>query len=157
MTSILIGTSGLAALLLVSGLLTLSRPRIADGVVASRFATLTGIAIAVQGLHFIEELLFGFHRKFPAQLGLEQWTDRFFVAFNLVWLVVWIAALLMVRQRIVAALWPLWFLAIALTANGIVHPLLALRAGGYFPGLYTAPLAALAGLALLREMGRITK
>jgi len=55
-----------------------------------------------------------------------------------------------------AALFPLWFLAIASLANGVAHPLLSVQAGRYFPGLFTSPLVGVAGLALLRQMALAT-
>jgi hypothetical protein len=36
--------------------------------------------------------------------------------------------------------------------NGIFHPLLALRAGGYFPGVATAPVLLVLALALARDL-----
>jgi hypothetical protein len=47
---------------------------------------------------------------------------------------------------------PVWFLAIASAANGVVHPILSLIVAGYFPGLWTSPLAGLLGAALLRTL-----
>ena len=41
-------------------------------------------------------------------------------------------------------------------ANGLAHPLLAIRAGGYFPGLATAPLVGVVGVMLFRRLLRIT-
>lgn len=46
----------------------------------------------------------------------------------------------------------LWFLAIAAIGNAIAHPLLAVLAGGYFPGLVTSPFLGLAGLFLARRL-----
>jgi len=40
--------------------------------------------------------------------------------------------------------------------NGVGHPLWALRAGGYFPGLLTAPPVAIAGLVVLRRLLAVT-
>ena len=44
------------------------------------------------------------------------------------------------------------FLAIGMVLNGIVHPLLSVRAGGYFPGLVTSPLVG-ARLWTSRRLG----
>jgi hypothetical protein len=105
------------------------------------------LAIAAQAAHFAEEALTGFARAFPARLGLAAWSPRFFVAFNLAWLAVWIAALAAARagRLTVLAAAAAWFLAIAAIANGVAHPLLALSGGGYFPGLVTAIPLAVAG------------
>jgi hypothetical protein len=53
-------------------------------------------------------------------------------------------------------LFPLWFLGIACALNGLAHPLLALRSGGYFPGLITSPLVGVAGVLLLWRTLRVT-
>lgn len=56
----------------------------------------------------------------------------------------------------VAALFPLWFLGIAGVANGVAHPALSIRTGGYFPGLVTAPLVGIAGALLIRRLLAVT-
>jgi hypothetical protein len=87
---------------------------------------------------------------------LVPWPDSFFVIFNATWLCTWAltaAAILAGRSsRLVAT--PVWFLAFGAIANGIAHPLLSLAAGGYFPGLFTAPVLGVAGLVLLRRLTR---
>jgi len=151
------GTAGLSVLVFLSVLLTFSRPRVAEAVAKSRrFSTVAAVAIGAQLAHFVEELNTRFYELFPAQLGLAPWSVRFFVVFNLVCLAFWVLAAIAVRARIVAALVPLWFLALALVLNLVAHSLLALRAGGYFPGLLTAPLVGLAGFMLLRELSDLT-
>ncbi|HVT43658.1 MAG TPA: hypothetical protein VMT00_04640 [Thermoanaerobaculia bacterium] len=62
-----------------------------------------------------------------------------------------------IRAGAVVALFPLWFLALAMLLNGLAHPILAVRTSGYFPGLLTAPLAFIMGFVLLRELIQITK
>lgn len=47
-----------------------------------------------------------------------------------------------------------WLWGIVEIANGLGHGALALAAGGYFPGLYTAPLLVLLGAALIRSLPR---
>lgn len=156
--SVLSGTSGLAVLLLISAGLTLARPHVSlESPARSRFLALFGVALGAQCLHFTEELLTGFHQRFPVLLGLSPWSTRFFVSFNLIWIALWAASALALRPGFVAALVPLWFLALALLLNGIAHPLLALRAGGYFPGLYTSPLVGVAGALLARRLWRLTE
>jgi hypothetical protein len=55
---------------------------------------------------------------------------------------------------------PAWAVAFAWalleTLNGLGHFALAYAAGGYFPGLYTAPLLLLLGLWLLAQLVRRT-
>ena len=156
--SILLGTAGLSVAAVIALLLTLLR----GGVEASRQELRMAVRLAfittlVQAGHFAEELATGFHRRFPELLGLSPWSLRFFVSFNLVWLAVWGLSLwgLAARRRI--ALFPLWFLGIGCVVNGLAHPALSVRTGGYFPGLVTSPLVGALGILLLRRLGLITR
>lgn len=147
----------LGLVLFASALLTASRPRLRAAVRTSRrFFIVAALVIAAQSVHFLEELLFGFASRFPAAFGLGPIDQSTFVAFNGAWIAVWLVSLLAVRAGIVIALWPLWFLALAAVLNLIAHPLLALRAGGYFPGLLSAPLLGLLGILTLRELIALT-
>lgn len=152
----LTGTLGLWVMLAVSLLLFLARPHVADGArVRARFSLLVAGAIAGQLLHFVEELGTGFHRRFPPVLGLVPWSTAFFVTFNVSWLLVWALAAVGIRAGKAVALVPLWFLGLVMLLNGAGHPLLALRAGGYFPGLVTSPVVGLLGVALLGQLATI--
>jgi hypothetical protein len=98
-------------------------------------------AIGAQVVHLIEEYRTGFHRDFPPVFGQPPWSSERFLLFNLAWLIVFgLAGIGLVRGwrlAVVAAL----FLALGGgILNGMAHAALAVRAGGYFPGLYTAPL-----------------
>jgi hypothetical protein len=113
-------------------------------------------AIILQAGHFVEESMTGFPRRFPQVIGLAPWPARFFFWFNLFWLATWVVSCwgLLARRR--AALFPLWFLAIACVANGVAHPALALRTGEYFPGLFTSPVVGIAGVLLLKRLIAVT-
>jgi hypothetical protein len=155
--SVLSGTAGLSVLVVISLVLTVARPHVSpDPTVRRRFLVLLGTAIVGQCMHFAEELTTGFHFRFPVLLGLSPWTPGFFVWFNLAWIVVWVLAAFGLRIGLVAALVPVWFLALALLLNGVAHPLMALREGAYFPGLYTSPLVGVIGVLLLRGLRRLT-
>ena len=106
--------------------------------------------------HFVEELTTGFHQRLPAAFGLPPLSRPLFVTFNLVWLAIWAVSTWGLARRRHVALFPLWFLGIAGVANGLLHPLLALNAGGYFPGLATSPLMAAVGALLLARLSRVT-
>ncbi len=41
--------------------------------------------------------------------------------------------------------------------NGVVHPLLAVASGGYFPGLWSSPLVGIVGVLLLRALGSFSR
>jgi hypothetical protein len=155
--SILLGTLGLSFAAGAAALLTVTRGRLAGSRPELRAAARAAVvATLLQSTHFAEELATGFRERFPELLGLTAWSPGFFVWFNLLWLAVWgISSWGLARGRRLA-LFPLWFLGIACLANGLAHPLLSARAGGYFPGLLTSPLVGIAGLLLLRHLLRVT-
>jgi hypothetical protein len=99
----------------------------------------------------------GFHERFPELLGLAPWPVWFFVSFNLFWLAIWILSAWALGARRRAAFFPLWFLAIGCSANGVAHPLLSMRTRGYFPGLVTSLLVDVVGILLLRRLALITE
>lgn len=121
-----------------------------------RAVQVTAAAIFFQAAHFSEELLTGFYKRFPALFGLAPMPFRFFVWFNVAWLIIWSLSAWGLAKRRPAALFPLWFLGVASAANGIAHPLLAVPEGGYFPGLATSPLVGVMGVLLLRSLLRLT-
>lgn len=137
--------------------LTVARGGVAASAAAVRPAVwVAAIAIAAQAGHFSEELATGFHQRFPAVFGLPPLSRPLFVGFNLSWLGIWAASAWGLARRHQVALFPLWFLGLAGVANGLFHPLLALNAGGYFPGLFTSPLMAVVGALLLARLWRLT-
>ena len=75
-----------------------------------------------------------------------------FVAFNLAWIVYWIASIPLLRVARKAAFFAAWFLGIAGILNGIAHPLMAAASGGYFPGLISSPFIGIAGAFLFRRL-----
>lgn len=152
--SILTGTAGLGVALVVAAFLTFSR-RPAGPAVARVAPWFVG-GIAAQFVHFSEEYIGGFHIRFPELLGLEPWSARFFVNFNLACVAVFLFSVPFVRRGFRAAFLPVWFLSVAAMANGIAHPLLAWVAGGYFPGLWTSPVLGVLGVLLWRRLWRST-
>jgi len=154
MRSEIVGTTALWIMLGVAFVVSFSADRATEKLKEVMSAFL--VVLALQCLHFAEEFTTGFQRLFPPRLGLVPWPDSFFVIFNATWLCIWAltaAAILAGRSsRLVAT--PVWFLAFGAIANGIAHPLLSLAAGGYFPGLFTAPVLGVAGLVLLRRLTR---
>ncbi|HSL19910.1 MAG TPA: HXXEE domain-containing protein [Vicinamibacterales bacterium] len=114
------------------------------------------IGIAVQCLHFTEEFITGFCERAPRFVGLAPWSSEFFVTFNLMWLAAWMVAAVGIRHHVRVALFPVWFFALAMIANGLAHPLLSVATGGYFPGLYTSPMAGGMGIALASQLRKMT-
>lgn len=107
------------------------------------------LAIIAQLLHLFEENRAGFYREFPKVLGAQPWEHSIWLTFNIVWLLVFAAAALGLAMRWRPAALIALFLAFgAGVLNGLGHLALASNAGGYFPGLATAPLVLAAGCYL---------
>jgi len=148
-----LGLAALAALLLV-----LSRRSPPENV-AERLAAAhaLALAVAIQSVHFAEEAVTGFHERLGALLGLPGIPLSYFVAFNLTWLGIWVASVPGLRSARAAAFFAAWFLAIAGMFNGIAHPLLAIAAGGYFPGLASSLFIGVASVWLWLRLRRATR
>ena len=153
--SILLGTSGLTFAAIVALGLTCARRKVAAEHFP-RIRRVAALAVLLQLGHFGEEYLRQFYLRFPALLGLAPWSEGFFVAFNLVWLVVWCLAITSIAKLPRAATFPLWFLALASAANGIIHPLLSLAVWGYFPGLWSSPFVGILGAILFSALASAT-
>jgi hypothetical protein len=152
MPSEVVGTGALWVGLVIATITALAqRPPVATLKAATLPAAMT---LLVQAAHFGEEYTTEFYRLFPERLGLASWSAQFFVIFNLVWLSLWLGAIAAayLRRAPLYSATTLWFLAIAAIGNGVAHPLLALGARGYFPGLITAPFLGIAGLFLARSL-----
>ena len=150
-----LGLAALAALVLA-----LSRESPPENV-AERLAAARALAVSVgvQGVHFAEETATDFHERLGPLLGLPGMPLSLFVGFNLLWLGIWVASVPGLRSARPAAFFAAWFLAIAGMVNGIAHPLLALAADGYFPGLLSSPLIGVESVWLwlrLRGATRLT-
>jgi hypothetical protein len=155
--SILIGTGGLWLAAGFALVLSLRRRSTGMTAVARRAMWSALAATGVQGGHFAEEWRTDFFREFPRQLGLAPWPADFFWWFNVIWLAVWIVSAIGVSRGARIAYFPLWFLALTGMLNAVVHPLLALIAGGYFPGLWTSPAVGVFGFMLWRALHRATE
>ncbi len=150
---LVLGLAALAALLLV--LSRWSPPEnVPERLVAARVLVL---AVGVQSVHFAEEAATGFHERLGALLGLPGMPLSVFVIFNLTWLGIWVASVPGLRSQRAAAFFAAWFLAIAGMLNGIAHPLLAIAAGGYFPGLVSSPFIGVASVWLWLRLRRATR
>ncbi len=90
-------------------------------------------------------------------LGLSPWSAEFFVAFNVVWIAIWVLSAVALWEGSRWALAPIWFFAIGMTLNGIAHPLLALQAAGYFPGLASSPVVGVFGVVLWSRLLAFTR
>ena len=147
---------GLAALAAYS--LTIRRISPATYSTARRSAAKAlAIATAIQAVHFLEEAMNDFHLRLGAQFDLPAMPYGFFVAFNLAWIGIWIASIPGLQATRSWAFFAAWFLAIAGMLNGVLHPLLALSAGGYFPGLASSVFVAVASFVLWRRLYAATR
>jgi hypothetical protein len=119
-------------------------------------ARVLAVATLVQVLHFAEELVTSLHEHLGGIFALPGMPLSAFLVVNLVWLAIWIASVPGLRAARVPAFFAAWFLAIASIFNGIAHPLLAVVAGDYFPGLYSSPFSGGAGIWLCHQLRRAT-
>lgn len=126
-----------------------SQEKTKETVAASHVLTVT---TGIQGIHFIEEAVTGFHERLPMLFGLPSMPLTIFVGFNLSWLVLWAWSANGIRHSYRVAYFAAWFLAIGGLINGLVHPLFAVLASGYFPGLITSPFIGIAGIYLSRKL-----
>jgi hypothetical protein len=156
--SMLMGTAGLSAGAVLALFLTILRgPVNGDLAVREQTARLFLVGLAAQCLHFMEEFVTRFQDRFPALLGLPAWSQNFFVVFNLLWLSVWILSAVSLQRGYRFLLFPVWFFAIAAIANGIAHPVLAVVACGYFPGLLCTPVVGVLGVLLWLRLQELTR
>lgn len=110
-----------------------------------RSRTLFLLLIAAQAAHSIEEYLTRLYdalapaRAVSEALGFDRATGFVLANALLVGFGLW-CYFARVRPGRAGARGFAWFWALLETANGLAHGALALAAGGYFPGLATAPL-----------------
>jgi len=112
------------------------------------------IGIAIFVAHATEEYLTGLARRLPSLVGREPWSDAQFLAFNAVWLAIFLFAWFTYSRYPLGALVLLFFALAGGVGNGIGHLLVSLVQGTYFPGTWTAPLCAAVGAAILWRMFR---
>ncbi len=138
-------------------ILTALRPHLrVDGAPRRRLLLVVGLMIIGQVFHFIEELYTQLYVQFPTSFGFPPAPQSVFIGANVAFLGIWIAALVAIREGLVIGLLPLWFLGFCEVLNLLLHPFLALRAGGYFSGVATAPIVGMLGMLTLRELFRVT-
>jgi hypothetical protein len=153
-----VGTIALTLSAILALLLAVHRrPAPSRGDERRRTALILACLVALQALHFVEEYATHFYERFPVMVGLAPWPASFFIVFNLTWLIAWAVSVIGVRAGVTPAFFAAWFLAIAGMVNGVAHPLLALQAAGYFPGLITSPLVGINGVVLWKRLMLVTE
>ncbi len=151
---IILGGAGIVAFI-GWGLTTYQNP-----VESSNVINLYLLAVAIQTIHMGEEYLGRFGPRFSDQFAGEPgtWTEaEFLVTFVFAGLALWIFAAVAMSSKIpiVNALgnYFAWFYALgAGLLNAIAHFVFPVVVGGYFPGLYTAPLHLIMSLILIRAL-----
>ena len=157
-TGVVIYASAFCAVILVSIMLTVVRNyKNINEQTLHRFVKLFLVGIAFQCLHFTEEFITRLYELLPQLLGIQTWSKEFFVVFNLSWIFIWILSVVGIKNNFRAAFIPTWFFALMMTANGIIHPLLAVAVGGDFPGLITSPNVGILGILILDTLLKMTK
>ena len=156
--SMIFGVSALYVIAIIAFTLTVTRRlKSPDPARLGQFLYLYLFCIACQCLHFLEEMLTGFHHRFPAFLGLAPWSIDFFVTLNVTFIALFVIAAIGIQKQIRAAYFLVWFLILAGIVNIIAHPLLSIATQGYFPGLFTAPIVGLIGFALAARLWKLTE
>jgi hypothetical protein len=104
------------------------------------------ILLGIQVVHSIEELVNGFHEKFP----LFKMKFQTFLAFEIVFLIFWSVIFILKqfshREQFMA------FFALLMFANGLWHMVWWGIAKKYVPGLVTAPLFILVFIVFYFQM-----
>ncbi len=150
-------TAPLLAVALVALVPTLRRdPRGANRAARVRAGRLVLVAVAFHVLHAVEEYATGFPEKYPELLGLSPLPPGLFWIANGGLVLLWGWCALGIARGVRIAFLPVWFFVLAQLANAVAHPILAIVAGGYFPGLATSPVVGIVGLWLGVTLWRAT-
>ncbi len=116
-------------------------------------------ALSLQFLHFTEEYVYGFHfRVVEIMEGVPPFDVNTFVAFNMIaYFLFLMGALGLYREM----KWPMifiWFFTFGgALGNAVWHPLLAVKVGGYFPGLFTSFAYLILGPILFMRLWEVRK
>ncbi len=120
------------------------------------------LIVVAQAVHSVEEYVFRLYDLFaPARfvadlVGIERSAGFAVANVGIFLLGIW-CWLALVRRGRPAAWTVAWVWGLIEIANGFGHIALASAAGGYFPGLYTAPLLIAAGLWLIACLMRFER
>ena len=111
------------------------------------------IALAIQFIHFAEEYVMDFHIAVPELLGTPGFSLDYWVIFNMVAYAFFVLGTIAFYKQIkIFMIIPLFFIVVGVMLNGIGHILISVYTGGYFPGLYTAPVYLIIGPIILRTI-----
>jgi hypothetical protein len=109
---------------------------------------LTGILI--QLTHFLEEYYMGFYKALPSIFNANPWSERQFIIFNMVWLIIFLLAAIGSFNNIKMSFLIVWFfILVGGIGNGIMHIGLSLLRKEYFPGTVTAVFLLAFGIIMI--------
>ena len=119
-----------------------------------RFRPLYLMAIAVQCVHFAEEVVTGFYKRWPEEIfHTEPYSLNTFVRINMLSDAVFLVPVIAAERRLRTPMLIAWFVTLmGVVGNAIQHPLYALKVRGYFPGLYTSLAYWILGPLLVRQL-----
>jgi hypothetical protein len=126
---------------------------------SKRVIALYLLAVSVQIIHLSEEYAFGFPIEFSALFGGKDWSlHSFLMTFVFGFGFVWVASAAGMLYQVRIANYFVWFYALgAGLINAIAHFIFPILAGGYFPGLYTAPVHLVLSIVLIWALVLETK
>ena len=111
------------------------------------------IALAIQMLHFSEELVMDFHTRLPALIGEEPYSLNALVIFNMVAYFFFIlGGIVIYLRKMQFMVLPVFYIMMGVVVNAVGHIVLTLYTGGYFPGLWTALMLAFLVPFVIRQM-----
>ena len=117
--------------------------------------------IAAQAAHSIEEYVFRLYDRLgPARLVSRLFSDdlaRGFAIANILLALAGVACIFIVRRGGSGSRAVAWFWAVLEILNGCGHILFTIAAGGYFPGVATAPLLLATGGYLISRTGDVVR
>lgn len=111
------------------------------------------LLLGFQFLHFTEEYLANFEIVVPAFLGQKTYSQDYWVTFNMVAYFIFILGGIVIHKRIKELMIiPIFFIFVGVLLNSVVHILVSIFVGGYFPGLYTAIIYAILGPFFIKRV-----
>lgn len=117
------------------------------------------LLIGSQALHSLEEYTFALWEvlapaRFLSALASDDLSFGFAVVNTIIVALGVLSYAWPVRRNLAAAIPVAWFWIVLEAGNGVGHTVFALLAGGYFPGVYTAPLLLAFSALLATRMVR---
>ena len=115
------------------------------------------LALGIQFLHFAEEYITGFNVKIATLFGQSPYPIDKWLLFNMIAYFVFILGGIILYKRIKELMIiPLFFILMGVVFNGVIHVVVSIYLGGYFPGLYTAILYVLIAPVILKHFWQET-